>query len=530
MATKIVENLSPFMLDGASVEPAALRITSAAGSCIVEPKVMTLLSTLAKRPGDLWIRDDLLDRLWPDGFGSDESLTRVIYVLRKALKDTHGLNRIVVTVPKLGYRLDAKIVRESTTPDTRAQHTNLPAPPKRSVAVLPFEDLSSESNRRHLADGMIRDLTSLLSLVPSLEVAAYSSATWSGISKLEPTAVASALNTRYLVSGTCNSVGDAVRLRVDLTDCGANVQIWSKRYEAKLDAFHELQDDVITAISTSINSEIAVHEVKVILDRPDFNLSAYEYIQAAEEVRRNYNRQSARKTVDYLHRALEIDPDNALIHASLAVQLAQNVTSAWVENPVITMSDAGKHIALAQEKTPNHPDILLATGIYVTFTTNYEDGLHHLESAYELDPSNPHTLAMLGLHNCISRKDPTGITMIEQAESNAPRHPRFALWAHYRGLGHVVLGSYQAGVDAYQDSIVRNPSYFGCYTNMAFALHALGKTRKAKAAMRMGIERQPKLTFQAFQAATEQSASASSASPEFKQLAATLYSVWPDDI
>ncbi len=94
---------APFHMNGVLVECEALRISGPKTSCRVEPKVMALLVALAERPGQLWTRAELGARLWPGGSGSDETLTRLVYLLRAALKSVAADADAVRTLPTLGY-------------------------------------------------------------------------------------------------------------------------------------------------------------------------------------------------------------------------------------------------------------------------------------------------------------------------------------------------------------------------------------------------------------------------------------------
>ena len=211
-----------FTVAGISADPSALRLTSQVGVSQLEPMVMALLVALAERPNELWPRDELISHLWPNGFGSDESLTRLVSLLRKTLKSDHGQSNLVTTVPKLGYRLDATVssathgiennveepsklepgigiispskrsslvstvlvfvvcviaisiwfVVSLNRPD-RPDSDSLTLVPDRSaasLAVLPIEGLGVSEESGFLTDGMTRDLTALLARVPNLKV------------------------------------------------------------------------------------------------------------------------------------------------------------------------------------------------------------------------------------------------------------------------------------------------------------------------------------------------------------------------
>jgi len=97
----------------ARVDFATLSIEGQGGRVSVEPKVMDLLQVLVENAGTVVSRADLLDRVWSDTIGSDESLSRAVSLLRRAFGEERGGRKYIETVPKRGYRLVAEVVTEA---------------------------------------------------------------------------------------------------------------------------------------------------------------------------------------------------------------------------------------------------------------------------------------------------------------------------------------------------------------------------------------------------------------------------------
>ena len=136
----------PIFLNDLRVDPSALHISSAQGETSLEPKIMELLVALSSRPGELWRREELLDNLWPPGRGSDEGLTRNISIIRKSLSADHGINKVLVTVRKLGYRLDAKVSDQSSK--LGVVHTT-------TIDATPINSATGADQRWPLVIGMV---------------------------------------------------------------------------------------------------------------------------------------------------------------------------------------------------------------------------------------------------------------------------------------------------------------------------------------------------------------------------------------
>ncbi len=495
---------------------------------------MALLVSLARKPGSLWARADLIDEIWPNGAGGDESLSRLVSLLRKALVSDHGLTDIVKTIPKLGYRLDADIKLASgdsaalseAAPEHDMQavaksRANLPAwlyavivlvvitsiaavafflmsgpstlsressfvpnDSTSSLAVLPIETLAGDGRRPFLAEGMTRDLTAALSRVPNARVSPFSSIRELGGTRIDTAQAARQLDVRYIVSGSMVEEGDRLVLRIDLSDAQAGQQIWSKRFTEPLDNFFELQDQVIQAISTSIFSEIKASQIAQLRNERDFNLSVYELVQKAESERSRYGREPAKKIMSYLERAVEIDPENYSARAALATQLAQNVISGFSDNPKKDAPLALQYLDEIRSVAPRDPNVLTSTALIQYYIKGDMPAAQRLlEQSLSIDPNEPHAAVVLGLTKCYTGKIKDGLTLIRNSEARAPRDPRTGVWAWFRSACLSVEGEIVQAERAAEEAIDRNPNYPPFHYALASYKCLLGKEGDARNAV-----------------------------------------------
>ncbi|KAA9134058.1 hypothetical protein F3N42_00465 [Marinihelvus fidelis] len=467
----------PFFMNGVYIEPDALRISRKKSELRIEPKVMALLVALSERPGKLWTRDELITRIWAGESANDETLTRIVYLLRKALSSVAAAAGAVRTVPKLGYRLDAEVWAVGDESDEGASKTAIMTP--FSVAVLPVVDVSAGSDGGFLADGLTRDLTTLMSRTPRFRVTPQSSAARYSADDLGTVDVAKALCARYLVTASLARSGNSVRIRVDLADAADDTLLWADKFQTDLDHFFEVQEDVVCSITTAIAAKVNVVQPLRVRRTGRFNLSAYERVQAAESLRLNYGRESAKKIVAMLQEALEIEPDDPIARAALSVQLSQNVVSQWADDPAATIAEADRLIAEALAAAPTDPEVLTAAGIVATMFHRPDEAIRYLEVATARNPNDAHALAVLGWQHCLRHSDPAGIGLIETAEDRAPHHPRFGLWATYRATAHLFMLNYAEGLRGGRHAVERTPHYYQPRLTCAWAHTGLGDEQSA---------------------------------------------------
>jgi len=461
------------------VDPASLSLHNAAKQTTVEPKVMVLLQVLAERPLETWQRQDILDRIWPNCDGGDESLTRLVYLLRKAFNQVNVEGKLIKTVARRGYRLEHAVSRaniydnhEITGDGTSSHPTITPtnAPHAFSVAVLPFTGTFKDPEDNILLDGMTRDLTALLSRTPRLHVAPVSSALFASETLVRVADQARTLGVRYLVSGTLSGNKKSIRFRVDLTDSETGQLVWTEKYDAVPDEYFNIQDDIVLSISTAISTKLKISTIESAVRARPFNLAAYERVQMAKNLRSNYGPQTAIDIETNLKEALSLEPENAIAMAELAVQLSQNVVSKWTDNEDLTRRQANQLIEGALSQAPNDAEVIASAGIVNTMFHQPDIAIRYLERAIALNPNSAHALAVLGWQKCLRHSDPEGIEQIRAAELRAPHHPRYGLWATYRATAHLFMLDYDKAVPACRDAIIRTPNYYQPHLTLAWAL------------------------------------------------------------
>jgi len=473
-----------FFLNGTVISIADHCIGSVLEAVRVEPKVMALLVALSAQPHQLVRREELLEHIWPDGLGGDESLTRLVYQLRRAFRSFPQLANAIVTVSKSGYRLEAMVTELATK---TSNPSSFPASDREynlSVAVLPVTDQDDLPENGYLADGMSRDLTSFLAKTAILFVTPYSSVAAFHDKDISLDVIADTIGCRFILSGNFRRHGDQITLRFELVDTLDSSLAWSGKYNTVLDQFFEVQNDVLLSVSTAISTRVRFPLAPPVLQSRPFKNDVYRILQTAETLRYRYGKETAREIVKLCQEGLAIDPDNAILRASFAVQLSQNVVSQWEADPQAAERAAFRHIEQALAMEPANAEVLGAAGIVNAMFHRPAEALVYLRRALELDPNNAHALAMLSWQVCLLESDPAGIEMIESAEQRAPHHPRFGLWATYRATGHLFMLNYASAVPACEQAILRTPNYYQPRLSLAWALLGMGEADLARAAIR----------------------------------------------
>lgn len=506
MAYSAGTDASAYRLGRFQIEPTRNLIRDGANGFRVEPRIMDVLCSLAERKGEVVTRNELIEQHWGDQFGGDESLTRAISHLRKTFKIAGAEEPYIETIPKRGYRLRQRVQglgarRETTaageddTDVAETKRTELQPPFSYSVAVVPLRS-SDELQERTLAEDIGHDLVQMLSRTPHLRVAAYAGCSKDQLSQLGAGELGRLLNVHYLVSGSIFRSDDQLTLRVELIDAIANRHILSWKLQERTASFLTNLEGFILDLSTSVISEIQISEASLAHTRDPEDVDAYAAICSTEMLRTAYSHQRACEIIDHLVHLIEREPDNAFAHASLAVQLTQNIVSGWSEAPGDDLEEAGLHIKCALGIAPLDPDVQAAAGIAAFMRREDDLALEFLRRSLAGNPNNPHTLAVLGFQVGIAGDHRAGIDMVRTAEKRAPHHPRYSVWAMYRGNGLLAADDIEGAAMAYRQAIHRNPNYHLPYVLLATALILSNRFEKAREAIKDAKEVCPEYSLQ----------------------------------
>ncbi len=246
----------------------------------ISPKAMQVLVQLATRPGRFFSKDELLSAVWSGRVVTEDVLTGAVRVLRRAMGEDPRNPQIIETRKGAGYRLIAKVNRVQAVPFFRrpvflycvgaaallifgllmVSPVVLKPESNRTIAVLPFANLSGDSRGAYVADAMTDALILSLAEHEGLRVISRTSVlVYDGKRKSLPD-IAEELQARYLVEGSVLARDDKLRISAQLIDAEDDVHLWTARFDRQLDDIFALQNEV--------SSHVSRHVIGVVTEKP----------------------------------------------------------------------------------------------------------------------------------------------------------------------------------------------------------------------------------------------------------------------
>ncbi len=341
------------------------------------------------------------------------------------------------------------------------------AVPDKSIAVLPFENLSSDKEQEYFSDGIAVDLLNLLARVQTLQVAARTSSFSFKGKNLAIPEIAGALHVANVLEGSVRKSGEQVRISAQLVRAADGYEIWSQTWDRKLDDVFKVQDEIAAAVVSQLRVKL-LGEVPVA--RP-VDAKAYPLILQAEALSRQFNAAAFTRAIEVFQQALAASPNEARAWAGLGrIYLNQAVIGErpGQEGARLAREAADKALAIEPD---NVAAITILGGVAADLERDKMAAARYYQRALELDPSDPSAMnaaAILLLYN--GRIDEAR-QLFQYRAAHDPAN--FAPWNNLGNL-EFFARRWDAAIEAWRTAFHFSPAYSGGHSSIGESL-LLGK-------------------------------------------------------
>jgi len=363
---------------------------------------------------------------------------------------------------------------------TRAPQTARPspsAPPsKKSVAVLPFVNMSSDKENEYFSDGITEDLITALSKVSGLHVAARTSSFAFKGKNDDIRTIGAQLHVGAILEGSVAKAGNQVRITAQLINVEDGYHLWSDSYDRDLQDIFAVRSQVAQTVAKALQITLGADERRSIEQKPTENVEAYQlYLKGRYYVNR-YSEDGLKKGLAYLQQAIALDPGYALAYQGLAYYYS--VVNDWFAAPKDAMPKmrAAAEKALQIDPTLSEPHSFLAFvdwyyewnwpaaeeeykralaldpnsvvahqfyGISLSSLPRAGEGIAEARKAVEIDPLSPEANTLLGLGFYYAHRYTDAIAQFRATLETEPNYSIAHLWL---GNAYVQNGEWERGL------------------------------------------------------------------------------------
>ncbi len=250
----------------------------------------------------------------------------------------------------------------------------------RSIAVLPFDNLSTDPDNAHFADGMAEEILNVLAKIPDLKVAARTASFRYRNSDQDLAQIGSELNVDHSLEGSVRRADNTLRVTVQLVRTDNGYHLWSETYKAPIENIFAIQDEISRSVARALRSTLHREILNSSARNRTDNLEAYnEYLMAL-----HYRGDNWIRSVDHAKRALELDPDFLSAMGLLAFGYATRVGGSMPEEQAFPLARAV--VARAVAIDADAPEVLVAMGHIARREFRYADAESAYRRARSLNP------------------------------------------------------------------------------------------------------------------------------------------------
>jgi len=299
---------------------------------------------------------------------------------------------------------------------------------RKSIAVLPFENLSEDKANEYFASGMQDMILTKLSAIGDLKVISRTSTKKYASRPDNLKVIAQELGVATILEGSVQKSGDAVLINVQLIDAETDAHLWADSYPRTLDNMFGVEGEVAQKIADALKARLTASETASVASVPTHNAAAYDaFLQGEyrlEQAQDSWVVEDFEAADEEYRRAIALDPDFALAYARLAhAQLSRHWFSQALTESEMTEVKAA--IDRAVSLAPDLPEAHLALGSYYYWGFHrYDDASREFNRVLHLSPNNLAALSGLGF---VARRDgrvPQAVSYLEQALQLSPRDAR----------------------------------------------------------------------------------------------------------
>jgi TolB-like protein/class 3 adenylate cyclase len=380
----------------------------------------------------------------------------------------------------------------STTPSP-------PSPPRLSMVVLPFANMSADPEQDYFVDGVTESLTTDLSRISgSFVIGRHTAFTYRG-KAADLKKIGRELNVRYVLEGSVQRGGNRLRVNAQLVDAETGNHLWAERFEKPVADLFDMQDEIVSRLANTLNAELIEVEARRagLSTHPD---AMDLYFQGWACANNGTTAEYMTQAQAFFDRALALDPDNiealvgsARVEAAIGANLMRD---DWTAHFVAAEAVLIRALSLA----PNHARAHSVLGFVQSFTNRAVQGIAECERALALDHNLADAHAFIGLAKFFLGRSEETEAHIHEALRLSPRDNSAYRWFMFVGIAKLFLGADVEAAAWLRRSIEANRNHPVPHCHLAAALALLGSLDEARAAAQAGLVLNPTFTLRRYRA------------------------------
>lgn len=457
LVIQVVETIFPAFGFG----DAAVRIVTIAFAVGLVP-VLILAWAFELTPDGLK-KDSEIDHSLASASGSGKKLDRIIMVVLAVALGYFAFDKFVLDPQRAAKRQELVAGQVEEARQQGRTDALVASYGNRSIAVLPFVNMSDDASNEFFSDGISEELLNLLARIPDLRVISRSSAFSFKGKNLEIPEIAERLNVAHILEGSVRKAGNRVRITAQLIEARSDTHEWSHTYDRTLDDIFAVQDEIAAAVVAQLKITLLGAAPKAQETDP----AAYALFLQARHLGRQFTVESLEQSIGLYQQALAIDPQYAPAWDHLSAGYSNQADFG-----LLPMEEGYAKARAAAEKAvainPEYSGAYASLGwIAMRYDKDLAQSARYYQQALALDPADTANIrsAAVLIQN-LGRLD-EAISLNESANVRDPLNPI----GHYNlGITYLFAGRWDDAIASFQTALRLSPGIIGAHNKIGTAL------------------------------------------------------------
>jgi TolB-like protein len=400
---------------------------------------------------------------------------------------------IRVYLLEVGVAAQAKFTTQSEPAELENPSASLALPDKPSIAVLPFQNMSGDTEQEYFSDGITEDIITALSRLRWFFVIARNSTFAYKGKGVDIKHLGRELGVRYFLEGSVRKSGQRVRITGQLIDATTGNHIWAERYDRELTDIFALQDEITTSVTAAIEPKLLAAEGIRNETRSIADLNAWDLVARALSHFWKLTATESETAIKILREAVQRYPNYAPAHSMLAFALLVSGHMGWAPDGEERESVA-HHAHNAVELDESDPWAHMALG-YLAFTGRQtEAAVRHFQAAIDLNPNFAAAYGYVGWAQVFDGRSEEALRCFEQAMRMSPRDPLNGFFSAGISAAHYFSGNYLEAVKWGRQAVQLRPGIPGGHRILCASLAQAGLNEEARSVTSQLRQLQPNLS------------------------------------
>jgi TolB-like protein/Tfp pilus assembly protein PilF len=351
----------------------------------------------------------------------------------------------------------------------------------KSVAVLPFANMSADAENEYFADGMAEEIINALSRIQSLRVASRTSSFAFKGKNEDIGEIGRKLKVSTVLEGGVRKMGNRLRITAELVNVADGYHLWSERYDRDIEDVFAIQDEISQAIVKALRVILSEGEKKAIEKKPQTNIQAYDYYLRGRQFFHQLRRRSLEYARQMFNKAIELDPEYALAYTGVAD--SSSLLYTYFDARDFNLRQADKASKKALELSPELAEAHVSRGIVTSLTHQFAEAEQAFEKAMKLEPKMFEAAYWYGMALQAEGRFEDAVKMFDRASSLRPEDYQSA---HFLGQAYRSLGKHEdevahlrRGLSLMEGSLELNPDDARAANLAAGVFASLGEAEPA---------------------------------------------------